>query len=429
MLATFNERALHPAPSKQHRDATFDAGAESLPALERRALFERFPFGAALPSRLRDAGERDTGRLACLNVVFVEEAAIGAIRVGCGIKDRLVAVERRLDMDLVGGVSAEHTILRDQPVPALGQEHLVTELHRFEHLPALDQIRVGFENGVELFLGGYLLAMKDPPACLTDDTDTELAVARDVTPKGVDRALREKVETPNAHGSLDDGPRLSDHLLGDPDERAIRAHLLTVSLPCRHALNLLHPAPSAARAVRERPDARREQDVQLANEPRQDAHRIPQQRVIGGMMNIGLDDRSIDPQLGAIFEAETDRRVDDRLIDRLQRVGGQPVEGPVERVVLGDPLAVEVGEVPQRVPISNAFAQFTIIPILDAHQNHLAEHLWGRQADPSRRGPLQAAREIPLHALDDGPVVVEALRDRFQGGLKLDALYHELQID
>src|SRR2546425_5826472 len=286
MLATFDERALHPAPSKQYGDATFDAGAESLSALERRALFERFPFGASLPSRLRDARERDTGRLARLDVVFVEEAGIGAIQVGCGIKDRLVAVERRLDMDLVGGISAEHTILRDQPAPALGQEHLVTELHRFEHLPPLDQIRMGFENGVELFLGGHLLAMKDSPARLTDDTGTELAVARDVTPKGVDRDLRGKVETPNAHGSLDDGPRLSDHLLGDPDERAIRAHLLTVSLPCRHALNLLHPAPSAARAVRERPDARREQGVQLANEPRQDAHRIPQQRVIGGMMNI-----------------------------------------------------------------------------------------------------------------------------------------------
>src|SRR3989442_7477881 len=115
MLATFNERALHPAPSKQHRDATFDAGAESLPALERRALFERFPFGAALPSRLRDAGERDTGRLACLNVVFVEEAAIGAIRVGCGIKDRLVAGARRPVTELGGGGFAVDTTLPDQP--------------------------------------------------------------------------------------------------------------------------------------------------------------------------------------------------------------------------------------------------------------------------------------------------------------------------
>ena len=49
MVATFDECALHAPPSEQHRDAAFDAGAESLASLERPARFERFPFGAALP--------------------------------------------------------------------------------------------------------------------------------------------------------------------------------------------------------------------------------------------------------------------------------------------------------------------------------------------------------------------------------------------
>ena len=40
-LATFDERALHAAPSEQHGDAAFDARAESLPFLERRTLLER----------------------------------------------------------------------------------------------------------------------------------------------------------------------------------------------------------------------------------------------------------------------------------------------------------------------------------------------------------------------------------------------------
>src|SRR5882672_466755 len=206
MLATLDERALHAAPAKQHGDATFDAGAEALPALERPALFERFPFGASLPSRLRDAGEEDTSMLAGLKVRFIEEAAIGAVQLRGRIKEGCVAVERRRDMDLVGGVSTEDSILSNQPPPTLGQEHFMTELHRFEDLASLDQIRVGFENGVELFLGGHLLAVKDATARLRDDSGAKLAVPRDLSAERVDRDLRHEIETTNAHGASDDRP-------------------------------------------------------------------------------------------------------------------------------------------------------------------------------------------------------------------------------
>ena len=143
MLATLDERALHAAPAKQHRDAAFDARPESLSSLERPACLERFPFGAPLASRLRDAGERDAGALAGPKVLFVEEAAIRTIQIRSGREDAVVPVERRLDMHLVGGVSIEHPILGNQPMPAFGQEHLVTELHRCEDLAPDDQTVCG----------------------------------------------------------------------------------------------------------------------------------------------------------------------------------------------------------------------------------------------------------------------------------------------
>ena len=214
-VAPSTSARLMPRPRNSTRDAAFDAGAEALPLLERPAFFKRFPFGASLASRLRDAGEGDAGCPAGLKVLFVKEAAIGTIQMRHGMKDGFVAVERRPDMDLVGRIPAEHAILSHQPAPALSQEHLVPELHRFQYLPPLDQIGVGFEDGVELLLGGHLLALEDATARLTDHPGGELTVARDLTAEGVDRGgLRDETEPTNPHGSLDDGSGLGDDLFG-----------------------------------------------------------------------------------------------------------------------------------------------------------------------------------------------------------------------
>src|SRR6266545_8228520 len=79
MCGTLDQCALHTAATKQHGDPAFDAGAESLPSLERPALFVGFPFRASLASRLWDAGKRDTRGPTGLKVLFVEEATIGTI--------------------------------------------------------------------------------------------------------------------------------------------------------------------------------------------------------------------------------------------------------------------------------------------------------------------------------------------------------------
>jgi hypothetical protein len=46
---------------------------------------------------------------------------------------------------------------------------------------------------------------------------------------------------------------------------------------------------------------------EAAAKAREDPHHIPQQSIVGRMMNVGLDHRGVDPQLGAVLQAERDR--------------------------------------------------------------------------------------------------------------------------
>src|SRR5207302_930455 len=67
-------------------------------------------------------------------------------------------------------------------------------------------------------------------------------------------------------------------------------------------------------------------------------------------MNVGLYDRRVHAKFLAIFQTQIHCRLHDQLIDGLQRLRSQPVKGTVESTVLRHRLAVEIRELPQRVP-------------------------------------------------------------------------------
>src|SRR6266568_3954407 len=67
-------------------------------------------------------------------------------------------------MLFVVGVSLQHVILRDQTLRAFGEEYLVAELDGRLHLAALDQVRMGFENGIDFLGGRNLLTIEHPTA-------------------------------------------------------------------------------------------------------------------------------------------------------------------------------------------------------------------------------------------------------------------------
>src|SRR5438034_2656482 len=97
-------------------------------------------------------------------------------------------------------------------------------------------------------------------------------------------------------------------------------------------------------------------------------------------MNIGLYHRGINAQTLAVFQAELDGGLDHSLIDGLHGSRGEPGEGPVEGIVFGYAMTVEVGKAPQGVAIVDAFAQLAIIPVLDAHEDEGAQGLRGGDA-------------------------------------------------
>ena len=156
-------------------------------------------------------------------------------------------------------------------------------------------------------------------------------------------------------------------LLGNADEHAVCPGLLLVTLPRRHALDLVHPPPRRACAVAKPLDSSQVQRFgQTADQAGDDAHHIPQQRVVGRMMNVGLHHRGVDPQLRAVLQSELDRRLNHQVVDRFQRLRRQPDEAALERIVLRHRRAVEVGELAQRQSIGDPLAQLAIVPVLDA---------------------------------------------------------------
>ena len=246
-------------------------------------------------------------------------------------------------------------------------------------------------------------------------------MARNLTAERGDLHVHEGIEPTNADRPGDDGARASATTCSVArDQRADTCTPADDVAPCRwHALDTLRPAPRRARAVREGPHARRDHGGQFPNEPRQDPHRIPQQRVIGGMIDVGSGRTVVSTR--SFVPSSRPRVTAARMTAALTACSVRGVRRLTARLnasCRGAPLAVEGGEVPQRVAVRNPFAQFPIIPVLHAHQDHRPEYLRSRQPCPSGRGLFQASSQIAPHAFNDGAMLVEEIRDALRGGAR-----------
>src|SRR5712675_3524154 len=89
---------------------------------------------------------------------------------------------------------------------------------------------------------------------------------------------------------------------------------------------------------------------------------------------------------------------------------------------------IEVCELAQCASVGNPLAQFTIVPVLDAHQNQRAQHLLWRQAVATGLGLLQTPRQIAADLLDHVLLVVQKIGNGLQHRLKTQALTYQLKI-
>ncbi len=166
----------------------------------------------------------------------------------------------------------------------------------------------------------------------------------------------------------------------------------------------------------------------MPDEPGQDAHGVPEQGAVGGVVDIGFDHRRIDAQLLAIFEAESHSGLHHALIQGLQRLGCEPVKSAVEGIVLGHRLAAEMRELTQRVSVGDPLAQFPIVPVLHAPENEGAEDLGCGQAASPGAGVLETSLEVLAYPLDQFGVVPDEVRYPLQDGIEPHPLAAELQV-
>src|SRR5262249_12382604 len=165
------------------------------------------------------------------------------------------------------------------------------------------------------------------------------------------------------------------------DERAVCPDLALLPLPCGHALDLLHPTPSCARAIAKTLETSKvDRFGQVTDRARDHAYHVPEQGVVGWMMDIGLHHRGVHPQLGAVLQAKVDRRLNDKVVDGSEGIRRQSIEVAVERMVLGHRLTMKIRELAQRHSICNAFTQFTVVPVLDPLENERTQDLFRRQS-------------------------------------------------
>ncbi len=269
---------------------------------------------------------------------------------------------------------------------------------------------------------------KHRPTGLINDAIGKPAEMLNLSQKCLDEELVHQAATAFVLGPVNNCARVLHHLLGDANELAVSGYVLVLPLLGCHSLNLLHPTARAQRSLREASDSSRNSRVEILDQASDDAHGIPKQSGIGRPMNVRFDDRGIDAELLAIFESAVDRRPHHCIVEDFERLWRKAIEGSVEGIVFGDGLAVESREPAQRVPVSDALAQFAIIPVLDPHESQRAEYLLGSEPASPCRGFLELALEIATHTFDELRMLIDEVRDGLQDGLELDALAHELEV-
>src|SRR5207248_6067965 len=112
----------------------------------------------------------------------------------------------------------------------------------------------------------------------------------------------------------------------------------------------------------------------------------------------------------------------------LERRRREPVEAAAECVVLGHPIAVEVGKLAQRQSVGDPFVQLAIVPVLDAHEDQRAKNLLRRQSTATAPWLLQTSYQIAPHPLDQLLLVVEEVGNSLQQRLQTHASSHQFKI-
>ena len=154
------QAALHATTTEQDRDASLNAGTETLSFFEDTTLLVSFPAGSFLSSALRNTYQLNSCSPTGMDAVLAVKAAVGAVELGSMSEGLLMALQRGFDLDFIVGITLQDLILGNQSLGTFGEKDLVSEFHWSEHLAPLDQVGMGLENGINLLPVRHLLSLQ-----------------------------------------------------------------------------------------------------------------------------------------------------------------------------------------------------------------------------------------------------------------------------
>lgn len=339
-----------------------------------------------------------------------------------------MTLKRRRDVDVIGGITLKYIVLGDQTSGTFSQKDLVAKFDRFLYFPPLDQIGVSFKDRVDLVVVWNLLSLKYAAAALIDDTVAELAVVVNLPSKLTEDNIVQQINSAFIFGLFEYPSGIFNNLLGNPNKLAIFVLLLGGALFRCQSLDLLHPTARRASTIGKAIDPLGNKLCETTHEPRDHSHPIPEQRIVGWMMDIGFDHRRIDAQFLAILQPQSDGRFKDQVIEGLKSLRPKFIKGPIERVMFGNAAAVKTCEPAQRVSVGDSLSEFPIVPVLDPHKNERAKDLRRGDGRATRVWLLQTPLKIVADELNHLRLIVEEFGNSFENGVEVNALGEKLHV-
>src|SRR2546430_4972186 len=213
--------------------------------------------------------------LAGLHILLTKEAPIGTMQFGGVAEGFLVVLQGRFHLLFIARVSLEYLVLRDQPLGTFREKDFVAEFQRCLHLAALDQIRVGFKDGIDFLGVGNLFSLEHATARLIDHTLSQLTVVVDLFSEFADGQVSDQILAARFAGLRNYPLRAVHDFLGHSDEFAIFLGLSFVLLLGRQPLDFLHPSPCRPRALAKPSNTLLNRFREAADQARDHAYDIP----------------------------------------------------------------------------------------------------------------------------------------------------------
>ena len=250
--------------------------------------------------------------LASVEIVAAGIAAVGGHLAGRRAATGDVAVEHGQEALGIGRVAGLDDDIEDQAALAGDQIELVAVLHVAAAFD--DDVGVRLEQADQLFAGRHRLAVQHPAFALVEHARDQRQIMVDLGAPALGRDAG-KLAQPLG-GPLQRRPggmNGSDQLAIEPAPVVFAATVLDL---CGAALG---HAPAIVPAHRRRP----RQCRRLAQQPRHQAHGIPQQRAVARLVHQRRGNGAVDPHHRALFQLGLSGAGNQRPIDRLPGLGAE----------------------------------------------------------------------------------------------------------